>query len=97
MTFGETLASVADATESHMHTAATWLLGAYAASRTEITAAEAADPLVKAAAAIAVQEATAHGVPVAGIETLGPEVLALAQTIAAATTPSPATAEPPAA
>jgi hypothetical protein len=89
MTFGETLASVADATESHMHAAATWLLGAYAASRTEITAAEAADPLVKAAADIAVQEAAAHGVPVADIESLGAQVLEIAQTVAAATAAAP--------
>jgi hypothetical protein len=92
MNFADTLDSLAAAAEAHMHTAATFLLGAYASASTTIATAEASDPLVKAAADLAIQEANAHGVPVGSVETVGADVLQLAQTIAAATKAPPAAA-----
>ena len=92
MSFLDTAAAAMTTAESHIHAGALWLLGAYASAEKAITTAEASDPLVKAAADLALQEAAAHGVPVAGIETVGAQVLAAAQSVAAATAPPAAPA-----
>jgi len=75
---------------------AAWLVGKVAVVATSLHDLEASSPLVKAAVDAGIVSATAHGIPVGAIESIGSEILELAKQLAGSlSAPAPGMAAQP--
>ena len=75
--------------------AAVWLVGTVATAETGLHKLEADNPLLATAIQMGIASATAHGVPLTGLEALGNAVLDLAKDLAAGLAqPAPAAPAP---
>lgn len=89
MTFLSTLHDKMEGVEHAVQNGAAWLLGAFQIAEKDIQTAEADDPLVAEAAAMAKTWAVGHGTLVQNAEAVGDSILTLAKQVAPPPAPAP--------